>query len=134
MRMTTGSSTERGVALIASRLSPFLQSVAFRDQRLRSFAYFTPQSGHKAQIWPLVRTHRVWFQLGRAAQVMAMRTHISLWFIRIGTGFGLQAFLRDLLVPRALFSHFRSDLSLLNPKTLEQTNQGIEWNGKRLNS
>ncbi|MED6125102.1 hypothetical protein PIB30_065336 [Stylosanthes scabra] len=44
---------------------------------------------------------------------------------------GLQAFLRDLLVPRALFSHFRSDCSLLNPETLEQTNQGIERNGKQ---
>ncbi|MED6128461.1 hypothetical protein PIB30_098173 [Stylosanthes scabra] len=44
--------------------------------------------------------------------------------------FGLQAFLHDFLVPRTLFSHFCSDLSLLNPEILEQTNQGIEQNGK----
>ncbi|MED6136998.1 hypothetical protein PIB30_060927 [Stylosanthes scabra] len=98
----------RGIALTASRLTPFLPSVALRD--------------------------RVQFQLGRDAQIMAMRTHITLWCVRIGTGFDLQAFLRDLLVPRALFSHFRSDLSLLNPETLEQTNQGIERNGKHLDS
>ncbi|MED6190422.1 hypothetical protein PIB30_105809, partial [Stylosanthes scabra] len=61
-------------------------------------------------------------------------TYISLWCVRIGTGFGLQAFLCDLLVPGTLFSHFRSDLSLLNPKTLEQTNQGIKRNGKHFDA
>ncbi|MED6174162.1 hypothetical protein PIB30_066353, partial [Stylosanthes scabra] len=44
--------------------------------------------------------------------------------------FGLQAFLCDLLVPCALFRHFRSDLTLLNLEILEQMNQGIEQNRK----
>ncbi|MED6151557.1 hypothetical protein PIB30_083650 [Stylosanthes scabra] len=39
-----------------------------------------------------------------------MHMHRLLWCVRIGSGFGLQAFLRDLLIPRALFSHFRSEL------------------------
>ncbi|MED6151140.1 hypothetical protein PIB30_079457, partial [Stylosanthes scabra] len=56
---------------------------------------------------------------------MAMRTHRLLWCVRIGSGFGLHAFLRDLLVPRALFSHFRSKHCLLKPETLERTYQGI---------
>ncbi|MED6227164.1 hypothetical protein PIB30_110812, partial [Stylosanthes scabra] len=49
----------------------------------------------------------------------------------MGVSFGLQAFLHDLFVPRALFSHFRSDPRLLKPETFEQTNQGIERNEKR---
>ncbi|MED6225287.1 hypothetical protein PIB30_092249, partial [Stylosanthes scabra] len=51
--------------------------------------------------------------------------------IRMGVIFCLQASLHDLFVPRALFSHFWSDLSLLKPETLEQINQGIERNGKQ---
>ncbi|MED6162669.1 hypothetical protein PIB30_072764 [Stylosanthes scabra] len=50
------------------------------------------------------------------------------WCVRIGplgSGFGLQAFLRDLLVPRALFSHFCSELCLSKPETFECTHQGI---------
>ncbi|MED6222470.1 hypothetical protein PIB30_064771 [Stylosanthes scabra] len=42
-----------------------------------------------------------------------------------GSEFGLYAFLCDLLVSRALFSHFRSELCLLKPETLEHTHQGI---------
>ncbi|MED6125419.1 hypothetical protein PIB30_068379 [Stylosanthes scabra] len=57
---------------------------------------------------------------------MAMRTHRPVWCVRIGSRFGLQAFLCNLLVPRALFSHFRSELFLLKPETLERTHQGIE--------
>ncbi|MED6183300.1 hypothetical protein PIB30_036661 [Stylosanthes scabra] len=45
--------------------------------------------------------------------------------VRIGSGFVLQAFLCDLLVPRALFSHFRSELCLSKPEILERTHQGI---------
>ncbi|MED6165515.1 hypothetical protein PIB30_100239, partial [Stylosanthes scabra] len=54
-----------------------------------------------------------------------------LWCVRIDSGFGLQAFLCDLLVPRALFSHFRPELFLLKPETLERTHQGIVQNGKQ---
>ncbi|MED6127928.1 hypothetical protein PIB30_092725 [Stylosanthes scabra] len=36
----------------------------------------------------------------------------------------------NLLVPLALFSHFRSELCLLKPETLERTHQGIVQNGK----
>ncbi|MED6123987.1 hypothetical protein PIB30_054781 [Stylosanthes scabra] len=54
---------------------------------------------------------------------MAMRTHRLLWCVRIGFGFGLQAFLCDLLVPRTLFSHFRSELCLLKPETPEHGSQ-----------
>ncbi|MED6127720.1 hypothetical protein PIB30_090809 [Stylosanthes scabra] len=50
--------------------------------------------------------------------------------VRIDSGFGLQAILRDLLLPRTLFSHFRSELFLLKPETLERTHQGIVRNGK----
>ncbi|MED6151089.1 hypothetical protein PIB30_078918 [Stylosanthes scabra] len=49
----------------------------------------------------------------------------------IGSGFGLQAFLYDLLIPRVHFSHFRSELCLLKPETLERTHQGIVRNGKQ---
>ncbi|MED6223405.1 hypothetical protein PIB30_073669 [Stylosanthes scabra] len=59
---------------------------------------------------------------------MAMRTHRLIWCVRIGSRFGLQAFLCDLLVPRALFSHFRFELCLLKPETLERTQQGIVRN------
>ncbi|MED6128223.1 hypothetical protein PIB30_095538 [Stylosanthes scabra] len=72
------------------------------------------------------------FQLGRDTQGMAMRTHRLLWCIRIGFGFGLQAFLRDLLIPRALFSHFRSELCSLKPEKLECTHKGIMWNDSLL--
>ncbi|MED6160104.1 hypothetical protein PIB30_048284 [Stylosanthes scabra] len=37
----------------------------------------------------------------------------------------------DLFAPFALFNHFRSELSLLNPETLEHTHQGIVRNGKQ---
>ncbi|MED6127731.1 hypothetical protein PIB30_090920 [Stylosanthes scabra] len=49
------------------------------------------------------------------------------WCVRIG----LSAFLCDLLIPRALFSHFRSELCLLKPEILERTHQGIVRNRKR---
>ncbi|MED6186274.1 hypothetical protein PIB30_065226 [Stylosanthes scabra] len=64
------------------------------------------------------------FQLGRDAQGMAMHMHKPLWCVRIGSGFGLQAFLCDLLVPRALFSHFRFELCPLKSETLERTHKG----------
>ncbi|MED6121906.1 hypothetical protein PIB30_034669 [Stylosanthes scabra] len=54
--------------------------------------------------------------------------------VRMGDSFGLQDFLHDLFFPRALFSNFRSDPSILKPETLEQTNQAIEQNGKRVNT
>ncbi|MED6202678.1 hypothetical protein PIB30_107960, partial [Stylosanthes scabra] len=76
-------------------------------------------------------THMVRFQLGRDAQSMVMRTHRLLWCVRICSGFGLQTFLCDLLVPRAFFTHFRSELCQLKPETLECTHQGIVRNGKQ---
>ncbi|MED6213306.1 hypothetical protein PIB30_091899 [Stylosanthes scabra] len=100
-----------GVALMASRLIPFLPSVALKDRQLRGR-----------------------FQPGYAAQVMAMRMHISLGAYTYASEFGLQDFLRDPLIPCTLFSHFRSDLSMLNPEILEHTNQRIERNGKQLNT
>ncbi|MED6211751.1 hypothetical protein PIB30_076652 [Stylosanthes scabra] len=45
-----------------------------------------------------------------------------------GSGFGLQAFLCDLLVPRAFFSHFRFELYPLKLETLERTHQDIDKN------
>ncbi|MED6199585.1 hypothetical protein PIB30_077310 [Stylosanthes scabra] len=78
-----------------------------------------------------VLTHRVRFLLGRDAQGMAMRTHRLLWCVRLGSGFGLQAFLCDLLVPRTLFSHFRSELCPIKPEILERTHKGTVRNGKQ---
>ncbi|MED6212380.1 hypothetical protein PIB30_082717 [Stylosanthes scabra] len=54
---------------------------------------------------------------------MAMHTHRLLWCVHIGSGFGLQAFLRDLLIPRALFSYFHSELCPLKSETLERTHK-----------
>ncbi|MED6209363.1 hypothetical protein PIB30_053912 [Stylosanthes scabra] len=51
--------------------------------------------------------------------------------VHTGCRIGLQVFLRDFLVPFALFSHFCSDLCLFRSEILEQTYQGIERNGKR---
>ncbi|MED6225889.1 hypothetical protein PIB30_097969, partial [Stylosanthes scabra] len=78
-----------------------------------------------------VHMHMLRLQLGRDAQVMAMRMHRLLWCVHIGFGFGLQAFLCDLLVPRALFSHFHFELYLLKPEILERTHQGIVRNEKQ---
>ncbi|MED6108767.1 hypothetical protein PIB30_027318, partial [Stylosanthes scabra] len=51
--------------------------------------------------------------------------------VRAGSRNGLLGFACDLLVPLALFSHFRSELRLLKPETLERTHQGIVRNGKQ---
>ncbi|MED6215414.1 hypothetical protein PIB30_113408, partial [Stylosanthes scabra] len=81
---------------------------------------------HAAQVWwPC--THRA---SGAYAPMLEGACAPLLQCVRMGVSFDLQAFLHDLFDPRALFSHFRSDLSLLKPETLEQTNQGIEQNGK----
>ncbi|MED6151391.1 hypothetical protein PIB30_082029, partial [Stylosanthes scabra] len=56
---------------------------------------------------------------------------LALGCVRTGSRNGLLGFVCDLLVPLALFSHFRSELCLLKLETLERTHQGIKWNGKR---
>ncbi|MED6167806.1 hypothetical protein PIB30_006086 [Stylosanthes scabra] len=55
---------------------------------------------------------------------------MALWCVRIGSSNGLLGFACDLLVPFALFSHFRSELRPLNPEILEHTYQDIMQNGK----
>ncbi|MED6222491.1 hypothetical protein PIB30_064947 [Stylosanthes scabra] len=122
---------------MASELAPFLPSVAFRDQQLRSSAHVSPWPRYKAPILPLMHTHwcfkcvRIGF--GSSLDVTPKSwqcVRMSPW---VHTHRHLNwppSFLRDFLVPRALFSHFRSGLILLNPETLAQTNQGIERKGK----
>ncbi|MED6214391.1 hypothetical protein PIB30_102535, partial [Stylosanthes scabra] len=56
---------------------------------------------------------------------------LALGCVRIGSRNGLLGFACDLLVSLILFSHFRSEVCLLKPETLERTHQGIVRNGKR---
>ncbi|MED6164885.1 hypothetical protein PIB30_094370, partial [Stylosanthes scabra] len=56
---------------------------------------------------------------------------VALGCIRTGSRNGLSDFSCDLLIPLALFSHFRSELYLLKTETLERTHQGIVRNRKR---
>ncbi|MED6140070.1 hypothetical protein PIB30_089669 [Stylosanthes scabra] len=56
---------------------------------------------------------------------------LALGSVRTGSRNGLLGFACNLLIPLALFSHFRSELCLLKPETLERTHQGIVRNGKR---
>ncbi|MED6151112.1 hypothetical protein PIB30_079151, partial [Stylosanthes scabra] len=56
---------------------------------------------------------------------------LALGCVRTGPRNGLLGFACDLLVLLALFSHFRSELFLLKPETLERTHQGIVRNEKR---
>ncbi|MED6200560.1 hypothetical protein PIB30_086409 [Stylosanthes scabra] len=132
---------------MASKLTPFLLSVAFRDQQLRSSAHFNPWLRHKALLRPgCLRTAQAWMRThclayayasaplcvspkfdGCARTELLVCMHLCwrcacaplLQCVRMGGSFGLQAFLHDFFVPHALFSHFRSDLSLLKPETLE---------------
>ncbi|MED6149982.1 hypothetical protein PIB30_067784 [Stylosanthes scabra] len=67
---------------------------------------------------------------GRAAQGYGAYA-LALWCVRIGSSNGLLGFACNLLVPLALFSHFRSELRLLKPVILERTHQGIVRNRKR---
>ncbi|MED6137818.1 hypothetical protein PIB30_068590 [Stylosanthes scabra] len=87
--------------------------------------YVPPKYGRHVRIEFQVRTH---------APMLEGACALLLQCVRMGVSFGLQAFLHDLFVPRALFSHFRSDPSLLKPEMLEQTNQGIERKGRRVNT
>ncbi|MED6185618.1 hypothetical protein PIB30_058879 [Stylosanthes scabra] len=56
---------------------------------------------------------------------------LALRCVRTGSRNGLLGFVCDLIVLLALFSHFRSELCLLKPETLEHTHQGIVQNGKQ---
>ncbi|MED6164144.1 hypothetical protein PIB30_086857, partial [Stylosanthes scabra] len=56
---------------------------------------------------------------------------LALGCVRTGPRNALLGFVCDLPIPLALFSHFRSELCLLKPETLERTNQGIVRNAKQ---
>ncbi|MED6151110.1 hypothetical protein PIB30_079149 [Stylosanthes scabra] len=56
---------------------------------------------------------------------------LALGCVLPGSRNGLLGFACDLFIPLALFSHFRSELCLLKPETLERKHQGIVQNGKR---
>ncbi|MED6141153.1 hypothetical protein PIB30_100486 [Stylosanthes scabra] len=120
-----------GIALTASKLTPFLPSVALRDRQLR-LPLFIDAGLH-------------WYVYTRASGAYVLAPipilgvppkaigayGLALGCICTGSRNGLLGFVCDLIVPLALFSHFRSKLCLLNPETLEHTHQGIVRNGKR---
>ncbi|MED6146398.1 hypothetical protein PIB30_034126 [Stylosanthes scabra] len=131
VRTTAGSSTERchmvqpvknteGVALTASRLTPFLSSVALRDQQLRSSAHFTPQPGHKNHLEPEevfnMKVVDIEFFFPNSSSLLQSDDYSSLSSLLV-------------LAPFAFHGHFQSNSNLSRPEILEQTNQGIEWNG-----
>ncbi|MED6128684.1 hypothetical protein PIB30_100350 [Stylosanthes scabra] len=67
--------------------------------------------------------------LGVPPKAIAVYT-LALGCVCTGSRNGLLGFVCDLLVPLALFNHFRSELCLLKLETLECTHQGIVRNGK----
>ncbi|MED6183255.1 hypothetical protein PIB30_036241 [Stylosanthes scabra] len=70
-----------------------------------------------------MRTHLCRNSLLDVPPTYRMRTHlVQQWPSR---------FCCDPFVPVALSGHFRSELRLLNPETLEHTHQGIVRNGKQ---
>ncbi|MED6150224.1 hypothetical protein PIB30_070335 [Stylosanthes scabra] len=105
----------RDAELTASKVALFLPSIVFSDQQLM---YVRIDSGYSLDVMP-----KSW-QCVRMSPWVHTHRHLN-WPPR---------FFRDFLVPRALFIDFHSGLILSNPKTLAQTNQGIERNGKQLNT
>ncbi|MED6159300.1 hypothetical protein PIB30_041053 [Stylosanthes scabra] len=134
----------RGVALMVLKLTPFLPSIALRDQQLRSPAHFNPYPSHYGHysLWTEIIHWCVCTGAFGAYALAPISTlgvppkaigahALTLGCVRIGSKNGLLHFVCNLLVPLALFSHFRSELCLLKPETLERTHQGIVRNRKR---
>ncbi|MED6173297.1 hypothetical protein PIB30_058037 [Stylosanthes scabra] len=79
----------------------------------------------------LVRTHWLRNQLFGVPPKAMLRTHwLSIRCICTGSRISLLGFACDLLIPFAIFSHYRSELRMLRFETLESTYQGIVRNGK----
>ncbi|MED6119575.1 hypothetical protein PIB30_013009 [Stylosanthes scabra] len=108
----------RGVQIAATDLTSFLpirpmleESYAYAQKLLvrmnwsRNHQLGVPPKAGRVRMLPLVHTHRL--------QLCPSR------------------FCCNLFAPFALFSHFGSELCMLNLETLEHTHQGIVRNGKR---